>query len=340
MHSEYAERWEVSLGDVQGRMSCIHFWPSTLTCACIKVQFLREKIVEHQALTPFLPISQYELKCDFHFSMYIPKDCTQIRLALVSGDINPISGKPKLICRSKLSLSEVRHRCPLHKYFSLYRWDSVSESNVLGGYIRIAFRCSHSSNCFDEDVLESMSRSSIDRSSLCSFERSETFLLSQSCDSNTHSLTQRPVSAGSHVSFNSNSQPSRSSSVVYSEVERSDSEGTKTERTTYNAITRKEITTSVENCEPTSSLHNQSHQAAESRLNERQENKRHYRMDDIKETSSKSKLSENTNSKTKQQPRRDRQHKLAWFSVIVGTTLGFIGTVATIAFRFLSKRKS
>lgn len=110
-------------------------------------------------------------------------------------------------CSVGLAFSEVRRRCPIHKYFSLYRWDPVTESNVPGGHIRIAFRCNNRSEYFDGDAMEHRSTSSMDRLSLCSFGPSERLSLTHSCDSDIHALPQRPVSAISHVVYCSSTQP-------------------------------------------------------------------------------------------------------------------------------------
>lgn len=106
-----------------------------------------------------------------------------------------------------LSLSEVRRHCPIHKYFSLYRWDPVTESNVPGGHIRIAFRCNNRTEYFDGNSMERRSTSSMDRLSLCSFGRSERLSLTQSCDSDVQALPRRPVSAISRVVYCTSTQP-------------------------------------------------------------------------------------------------------------------------------------
>eukprot|EP00210_Caulerpa_lentillifera_P009117 g8695.t1 len=268
-------------------------------------------------------------------------------MALISGDIHPITEKPKLIARSRLSFSEIRRHCPLHKYFSLYRWDPVTESNVPGGHIRIAFRCNHATNYFDEDGLECRSMSSMDRLSLCSFGRSDGISLTRSCESDIHSLHQRPATAFPRALYHSNSQQAiRYSSSTYSDAENTDSARTRTERTSFSGTFRREIVTPFVN--PRSvSLDHHPHQLADDELNKEDEEKEQedntlQQREDNTETVESNKLSVDENvdrNPPPSPPQREKEHRMVWFGVILGTTLGIIGTVATITLRVIARRK-
>lgn len=71
-----------------------------------------------------------------------------------------------------------------------------------------------------------------------------------------------------------------------------------------------------------------------------EENQRQYHTEETVEMSVNSKPSDNEIDDTSQQPEKYGNHRIPWFGVVLGSTLGVLGTVAAVSLRFLSKKKS
>lgn len=259
-----------------------------------------------------------------------------------------------------LCLSEVRRHCPLNKYFSLYRWDPVTESNVPGGHIRIAFRYSCASDCLDADISDCRSSSSLDHLSVSSLGRGTGCSFGRSYDADVPSLPQRPVPTIQHVLHCSKSQQevsnihdirqtetklnwmqilSSTSTIVEAEITTPSSIETKI--TSNGEMLRKEATAPVQNSQVLSPDNNGLiHQLSDNLSEDKGERSLHHQSEKIARMSETRGLPGDAADGPERNAKRERAQKSAWFSVVWEKALGLFGAIAAITTRLFSGRMS
>jgi len=313
------QRWEVEISDVQGKLSNLYLWPGTLTTAFLKFQVIRGDVIEHEEITPFFDVSGYEVRCNYRFVMDVPVNCSHIHLFFISGDIHPVSGKPKLIARSRLSFKDICRHVPLDKYFTLYRRDRVTQNCIAGGHVRLGFFRHRRRGNDDEFVGD---RSSMDHVSVISSARDETFPQTNPFEQQVDSLPPRPASAVSRMLIAGDIQSVSESEEAFE----SRSSFGDTERSTMGILSQWGQTKQLEGDNPRASSSNVD---------------RTSRDTEDQLLSVASKLSERSGDEGDQpSSRRGHSNIHPWFGILFGATLGVIGTVAVFTLRYLSRRNS
>lgn len=111
------------------------------------MQVIRGDVVEHQEITPFYEVKNYQVQCNYRFVVNVPMNCSHIHLFFISEDIHPVSEKPKLIARAsdliEAFLEDVIcciQGCPLKMCADLYRLRNILLYTEEIALPRIAFR--------------------------------------------------------------------------------------------------------------------------------------------------------------------------------------------------------